>query len=401
VLVGTSTTFTATDFSIQRKTFEYGGRDWAFWDDGSNVVYASSQFGYAQGQNTLTWTAKMSTGSGTVGKGFDVSQAGGTVLLGYVNSGLTTMSVLIGTISGTVITWYGPYLIDDWGSAQYPEAPIVGAGVPTVAIGTDGYLWVGYVFGFQYIPTGTNYYLVQVHRSSDPGSSNFVWSATDYVTGPASLTSVRLVALSNGTLVSIMATSGNSMVNTRRYGAAGWGSTLTWDIKLPSTGERGSLLSAVGDAKDNVHIVFAGDSTNAPGIRYTVLHPDDTLSPNPSQQVDSTTGTDQPTVAHDANGDVHLFWRYTDSSSYYYIRYARQLPSSGSWSPISEPWGRIQYSARLGLTAGISATNAMFLLWTLGSSGWQVQFGAVATPMNVGSQTGQPWDRQGLSPYQS
>src|SRR5205823_5684287 len=136
VLVGTSTTFTATDFSIQRKTFEYGGRYWAFWDDGSNVVYASSQFGYAQGQNTLTWTAKMSTGSGTVGKGFDVSQAGGTVLLGYVNSGLTTMSVLIGTISGTVITWYGPYLIDDWGSAQYPEAPIVGAGVPTVAIGT-------------------------------------------------------------------------------------------------------------------------------------------------------------------------------------------------------------------------------------------------------------------------
>src|SRR5207249_7496913 len=80
VLVGTSTTFTATDFSIQRKTFEYGGRYWAFWDDGSNVVYASSQFGYAQGQNTLTWTAKMSTGSGTVGKGFDVSQAGGTVL---------------------------------------------------------------------------------------------------------------------------------------------------------------------------------------------------------------------------------------------------------------------------------------------------------------------------------
>ncbi|MFA5870234.1 MAG: hypothetical protein WC941_11120 [Candidatus Bathyarchaeia archaeon] len=126
VLVGTSSVLTATEYSIQRKAFAYADRYWAFWYDGTNIAYSSSRDGTA-------WNAKMSTASGAISYGFDVDQRDGKVLVGYVPNTHTSLKVLVGTITGSFITWSGPYTVVSWSITEN--------GPPTVVIGTDGYYW--------------------------------------------------------------------------------------------------------------------------------------------------------------------------------------------------------------------------------------------------------------------
>ena len=394
ILVGTSTGSSATANSVQRKTFEYGGRYWAFWYDGTNIVYASSQLSYANSQNTLVWTAKMATGTGAISTsaGFDVDERGGTVLMGYVPSDEKSMRVLIGSISASFITW-APVTVSSWS--------VAGTGVPSVVITADGYLWVAFI-------CCANSPFMQVYRSSAPGSGTFSVSATElWLPGVPADSAVRLVSLSNGSLVFIMSTKGSSTITTRRYSAGGWGSDFSWDIKLPTADARGGLFTGIAKRDDSVYILFKGDSTNAPGIRYVILQKNDALSPAPPSTpypIDSSTPSSQPTVARDMNDDLHAFWLYTDApggTTFYHIRYSRQEPFTSSWTPSTDPFSSY-YNARTGLSSGPVASSQAFLIWTEGaSSPYAVNFGSVPTPMDVGSQTGQPWNKQGLSPYES
>jgi RHS repeat-associated protein len=398
LVAGTSTSSAGTDYSIQRKTLSSGDRFWAFWYDGSGIAYASSQTSYANAQNTLTWTSKMTapTGawplpSGIDYRGFDVDQRGGSVLVGYISSGLIFMVVLVGSITGSFITWSGPYVVSSWGTAE--------AGLPSVAIGTDGYYWAAFVWKTSGVTKLARY------RSDAPGSTNFLYSTSDDLSGAPADSAVRLVALSNGSVVSVASTKGYSTITTRRYGPGGWGSTFSWDIKLPTLDSRGGILSAIARKDDTVYIAFKGDNTNAPGLRYEVLSTTDSLSPappNPPGTIDATSNPNQPTLARDMNGDLHVFWLYVDGSPFrWHIRYSRQLPDGGSWNVSTEPWSYVGQQ-RMGLTAGALAAGQVFLLWTQGDvSPFNVYFGAVEAPMDLGSQTGQPWNRQGLSPYQS
>jgi RHS repeat-associated protein len=399
IAAGGSTSSAATDYSIQRKTFFTGDRFWAFWYDGSGIAYASSQLSYANGQNTLTpWTAKMTAPSGSLPsgidyRGFDVDQRGGTVLVGYIAAGLTSMKVLVGSITGSFITWFGPYIVASWSTAE--------AGIPSVVIGSDAYFWAAFVWK----SGGTTF--VDRYRSNDQGSASFSLSASDPLAGAPADSAVRLVPLSNGSLVSISSTKGYSTISTRRFGPGGWGSSQNRDVKLPTLDSRGGIFSAIAMKDDKVYIVFKGDNANAPGLRFVVLLTDDSLSPappNPPGTVDSTSNPNQPTLAIDANGDLHVFWLFVDAPSgsfRWHIRYSRQLPDGGSWITYSEPWSYVGQQ-RMGLTASVVAANQLSLLWTEGDfSPYNVIFGAVEAPMDLGGQTGQPWNRQGLSPYQS
>jgi RHS repeat-associated protein len=398
VLVGTSTVSSATINSVQRKTFEYGGRYWVFWYDGTSIVYASSQFSYANSQNTLVWTAKMSSGSGAIStsSGFDVDQRAGIVLIGYVPYPFSlSLNALVGTITGSFITWNGPYTVESF--------TFSGNGPPTVAIGSDGFFWTA--VSYQY--TGAGGTEVDIYRSTDPGATTFAWSATDYPFGIPSDSAVRLVGLSNGGMVYLESTRGYSTMSSRRYSASDWSAAKSWDLKLPTADARGSLFTAIAKKDDSVYIVFKGDSTNAPGIRYVILQTDDTLSPAPPSTpypIDSSMPSSQPTVARDMNGDLHVFWLYTDApggTTFYHIRYSRQTPFTSSWTTPTDPFSSV-YVPRTGLSAGLLASSQAFLIWTEGqSSPYAVNFGSVPTPMDVGSQTGQPWNKQGLSPFES
>src|SRR5207249_6191061 len=107
-VVGSSTTI-GTDFSIQRKAFLYDGRFWAFWYDGSNIVYATSR-------DAVTWSVPVSTGSGSIWTpaGFDVDRRDYTVLVAFVPSAATSLRLLAGVISSSLIRWYGSYTPTSW-----------------------------------------------------------------------------------------------------------------------------------------------------------------------------------------------------------------------------------------------------------------------------------------------
>ena len=73
----------------------------------------------------------------------------------------------------------------------------------------------------------------------------------------------------------------------------------------------------------------------------------------------------------------------------------------GMFSPPTEPFGCASVTIR-GLSAPAYGPQQVSLVWTEGSGPpYSVRFGSVPAPLDLGSQTGQPWNRQGISPYQS
>ncbi len=383
-IVGTSSTDAATNHSIQRKAFVYGDRWWVFWYDGSNIVYSSSREGTAG-----TWTAAASIGSGLIahGLGFDVDQRDGTVIVGYVPTTLTSFRILKGTVLNDAIAWTGPLTVDNWADQ--------GAGPPSMTLGTDGYLWAGVT-----VKVGAGARL-RIYRSTGPGLTAFTTSRDDplWQSGDSAAFAVRLVPQPNGGVVYIWTADGSSDYWTRRFWQGGWMTYASW-TGLPSECCRAELLSAVAGKDGGVHIVHRGQWG---GMMYTFIDMSD-QKPFGDYIIDSGAGLSAPAVALDANGQVHAFWLFADSTvspPQYWIRYRRQLVGlGGTWSVLSTPWND-DIEQRRGLTAGPFADDLVFLAWTRGDAYFSVYFGALPTPADLGSQTGEPWNRQGLSPYAS
>jgi RHS repeat-associated protein len=401
VLAGTSTVVTGTDYSLQRKTFEYGNRFWAFWYDGSNIAYATSA-------NGTGWSAKMTAPSGsilssTLYTGFDVDQRDGKVLVGYMKSSSPGgPRVLVGSISESVITWTGPHTI--WGDLNYLQA-----GLPAVAIGTDGYYW----FAGTWKNVGGllfNY----VYRSNGPWATTFTLMVSEQPS-PAGVPEdwvVRVVPLSNGRVfylksmrdISGTPTDLSQTVATRWYGEWNWTSSKLWKdvIFLPAGSYKTGLLTAVGDLQDRVHLFYTYPSVT--GVSHKVLFVDDSLPE--SESLDNAVIPASPSASRDANGQLHLFYRYTDGSGKSCVRYARQFPgwdspALGQFASPVEPFG-CSLAPRTALSTAPLGVNYLFLEWTEGSANpYSIMFGAVPTPLSLGTQMGDPWNRQGISPGES
>jgi RHS repeat-associated protein len=406
-LVGTSDTSSATDFTFQRKAFFYGGRHWAFWYDGSSIAYASSSFSYNLGQNTLVWSSKMLAPSGSLPSGpdftgFDVDQRDGTVLVGYVPSTKNALHILKGSISGSFITWSGPYQVDSWGTQE--------ASPPTIAIGTDGFMWAA-------VARFDGYYRPFSFRSTAPYSTSLVPNlpATILNALPGGARPkdavVRILAMQNGGVTLLVTANGNDVLQMYRNGASGWltdsdGDLTAWE-DLPgfhATDDRKTILSATALPDDSVRIVYKNTAGKLVSSRYwgDAVNPSRTVI---ASTLDDTRLVSYPASSVDANGESHVFYMSAISSDST-IYYVRQRPSwqgnnpEDSWSGPETAFAGITASRRA-LTAPRHSTGLVGVLWTQGDATFQVRFGGVPTPLDFGSQTGEPWNRQGLSPYQA
>lgn len=376
-LVGTSTSSGATSYSIQRKSFAYADRIWAFWYDGSNIAYSSSR-------NGTSWSTKMSTPSGAVASqsGFDVDQRNGTVLIGYVfPSTYYYLKVLKGTITGSFITWSGPFTVANlWTS--------LAMGPPTVAIGTDGYYWIAvpYKFVFSYF---------SVYRSDASGSTSFLFSTQATLNGEPPDSVARLLAMANGEVHLVVPTKGYFDVKTYHYGSYGWSSAFLYDLYPHATENPANIMSAIALPDSRVRTVFVASTGR---LREAIIWDNGPVSNPPTIQDVDTRQSSYPTISVDANGDSHVFYRYVDSQDH--VVYRRTLPLDGFWSEAEEPFSSTS-APKWSYTAIPFSIDRVALIWTEGSgSPYSVKFGAVATPMDLGSQTGDPWNRQGLSPFQ-
>ena len=376
-IVGSSGTALGTNYPIQRKVFQFGDRYWAFWYDGSNIVYSTSR-------NAVDWSAPVSTGSGTIGlsAGFDVDHKRDTVLVAWVPEALTSLRVLAGLMFGGLIRWYGSYTPSSWSLA--------GAGPVSAIIGTDEYFWVSVI---RWETTTQTYYYV--YRSTVPTGGTFTLSYSGAVSNAPMDSIARLLALPNGGVFLLVATRGASFISSLTYGSPGWyrsaGYTVSQDtVVLPRYHMSAAATPpATPGGPWQVILVYRHSSH---GLAYAWINPYD--SSYIYAVIDSRDAT-EPTVSIDADGDPHIFW-----NSAYHIYYNRWLPSWKFFNQATEPFAFSGYG-RYGLSAIPAASAQVAVIWTEYPSSYQVMFAALSTPMDWGSQTGDPWNRQGLSPYQT
>ena len=387
VLVSEDAASTATAHAIQRKAFVYADRYWAFWYDGTNIVYASSR-------NGADWTAPLPAGGAGAPRGFDVDQRDGTVLLAYVPSGETELAVKRGTVTGDHISWgscVGPDAFDRW-----TGWPASGASPPTVAIGADGYYWVTVIR--KSVASGDGSPMVYVYRSDGPDSSTFELSAKVpaqfFMEVNPAIAAVRILALPNGYVVLVQAAKGWGRLYTYAYASSGWGYGGYWIFDIDTNHSPQDVLSGLILPDGRMRFAFRASSG---ALKIGTL----TLPSGPLEfeELDASP-REYPAITLDRAGDTHVFAIWPESGSSYRLRYVRPLPLSGEWAAAIEPVPPATV-ARSHLTIASFAPSYIPVLWTEGQSGYGVWFSGVPTPLDLGSQAGQPWNRQGLSPYQA
>ncbi len=388
-LVGTSTATSPTKYTIQRKSFAYGDRFWTFWDDGSQIVYASSRDGKA-------WSSKATIVTGAPAAGFDVDQRDGTVLVAYVRSTDTKrIDACKGEIDGSIIQWSCLAVYDGWAQS--------GVGPPTVAIGTDGALWVAVTHEY---PAGINHlYVFRASVACPP--YDFCLDYDRGFGGSAGSSVARLLAMPNGALAVLTAWQGLAgEVRVFQYGPSGWpppsdpipweSCVMSWDSNLLPQ----DVISGVPTGDGHARIVYRAATTGElQAVRY---EPEYSWICSAPVTLD-TRPVDAPTITIDRSGDAHAFYLYREtvppSSNLYHIFYRRTLPLTDQWSSqVEEPIPASLNVVRNSLSAAPIAPSYASVVWSETGKTW---FSAVPTPLDLGSQMGAPWNRPGISPYQT
>ena len=394
-LVGTSTSGTPTEYSMQRKTFEYAERIWAFWYDGGGIVYSNLQISYANGQNRVTWSQPVRAFSGSISYGFDVDQRDGKVLIGFISSG--DLKLLRGTMYESSILWE-PMRNTGLICENNPGGP------SSVSLASDGMIWVVTIWNPISTIRG-----IMVWRSITPGSLDDFLSYGSCLEPPYfaicnGFCVARLIAHENGAMTLVWAVEGDANIHTEKYDPwsdSWWGET-EHAMELETSENPGNILSAVAGKGGNTWIVWRRHGATCCILDAGILGPSNYF--NPQGPITATTDPEPlyPTVGVDLNGDPHVFWLYTQGDDFQWNRfgYSRKISGSAWWIPWFQPWERPD-NQRGSITAGTLAGRRFFAIWSEGmSSPTEVWFGAMATPQDVIGQTGQPWNRPGLSPYQ-
>jgi len=375
---GYSTLSSATGCTSQRKIFWYGGYYWAFYDsgywgieyqtsvDGRNWVDHGSGIGYVY-----------STYANGGPHGFALDQLNDRVALAWIKPPGDCIVFREGRIAGDGIIW----------SPETQVSTLVGEDhVPVaVSIGTDWKYWV----------------VAQVN--SNPGSNQVAvfcseWGGAFYsaktFTPFDSMSSNILLSLSDGNLVLIEAVrDGQTHDILWRYwlrsadqwtdwvgGHLGLGTAPPW-TRLSAVARGSGTVGIVYEGADDARLMFAeiGPSTLSASVQVAVTN--------------SVQGS--PSIASDLNDRLHLFYINKTGDSYH-VSSVHEL-STGSWSDTENPFGLDGTEAIDHLTVAAHPIASNAVLWTRESC--DVVCGLMVLPFSTAAISGDPWNRDGISPY--
>ena len=297
---------TPVSFNNQRKLFYDGTYYWAFYFDGTNVVYTYSS-------DPLTWENAVSRAFAT--NGIDNPSVWyhdtGVTKIVYVSADGTnndaTAIVRRGTISGTTITW---------GTETAPT--VTGSSITSkitfITRDTNGYLWI--VSNSR--PTASTYGVSAVKSTNTDDVS--AWGARTELMDTSISNNIiypAILPLSGGNLYAYWYADGT--IAGKKY-------TGSWpadeSIATTTAGVTTKIPSAVVDNSDNVHLAYI-DTTGA------VLYKERTSSWGSATTLDSTSGSISPTITIQlGTGNLYVFW----------IASSNQVSGkqyTGSWSDIT------------------------------------------------------------------
>jgi hypothetical protein len=312
-VVGTSTTYTATYFPYQRKSFYANGRFWVFYLNGTNMVFRSSTDGTTWSSETVIRPAS--------GIDFDVFLQDTYVHYAFMDVNTYKLYYRRGTLnSDGTITWTNEQYVSDAGTVAYP---------PAIGVDSNGYPWIGYVcqFGYDYYP-----YVIKSSRNDG------IWQTASGFPYQLSTTSaywraVSITPLTAGKMLAIY-TSDGVTIKARRWDGSAWGA----EVATTSAIHMSEYYSAVAQG-DNVHLVFLKSSG------YDILYVKYTYSTN-SFGTETTlqagaTAYSAPVLSIDpSTNDLYVFaaTKTTGTPSgwtanhIYYIKYTASTGQWGSWT---------------------------------------------------------------------
>ena len=371
--IGTSTTNSATQYNFQRKVFFCQTRYWAFYSDGSNIVWSTSTDG-------SSWSGPTNVRVGGTGEKFSTWNdcANSKVYYAYAAS-TTTFQHRAGTLnSDGTISW------------DYAEVSITGSfgteREPTIAEDTSSILWIAFV---SYKTGGSKGDYLEVWKCTISGTncgtgSNWATMAPF----PAQLNSAsaatvhgpQILPLTSGklSLVYTKGSTGGSGIAMRTYTGSAWNAEVIPGTNPTYTTQEIAAL-AISDTTyfAGVCVAFASCSAAGNVLFWSCAYP---CSSIPASATTLSSATTNNNVVISSDNSQELVVAYGTAGSSTSILYRVSTDGGSSWQ--TEQTLASSESIRLDtLTASYTIGNSLYeLLWTdnAGSSPFNIRFATLS-----------------------
>ncbi len=353
--VGTSSSSLATRYNFQRKVFYANGRFWAFYSDGSDMVFRTSTTG-AEGE----WSNATVVREASDGDMFSVwyERRNSTDYLHYSSNHYQKNKPLkyrrgVLNANGTIT----------WSAAEQDAVPATANVLykySFICVDSGGYPWIAYL---QDAATDTPY----VTKSS---TNDGTWStATGFpyeLTNTTGTYQAMVIPLS-GSKVYAMYGMSNYITRGKLYNGTAWSGEENCTQNNVSE-FYGS--SAAADENDNIHYVYLTYSGN------NVTYGNRTTSWQSEVIVQaSQNSTSYPSInIHQDTGDLRVFWFYNNTV------YMKKRTTAGGWGSLEQPSGGARTSPQTDtLTCYYQANGGKIgWIWTEGSSPYTVMHGHIS-----------------------
>jgi len=372
-VVGTSTTTFATVHPFQRKSFYANGRFWAFYSDGTNIVYSTSTDG-------STWSSATTVRAATVGYLFSVWFDG--TYLHYAYANYSPIYYRRGTPnSDGTITWSA---VEQTVSTTYNKPFYL-----MVSVDSNGYVWIGYM---EY--DGTYYYPYVIKSGNNDGTWGTTPSGFPYQLSTTASTywKVSIVPLTAGKMLALYTVdSGN--IWAKRWDGSVWGV----EVATASAIRWSQYHSAVAQG-DDVHLTFLKNAgydilyvkyvyaSNSFGTE-TTLQAGATADSAPVLSIDTATNDLYVFAATKTTG-TPVGWT---ANHIYYVKYTASSSTWGSWTDWIDETAEVltdadgltcfyqSYGSKIGLeymtgTASPYNVKFAFLSFVTSTSGYAVAY---------------------------
>jgi len=338
VTIGTSATAGATYYPPQRKTFYANGYFWAFYSDGTNLVYRTSSDG-------LSWSSATTVRACAHGEDFSVryfpDYNSAYVYYAYADGG-ATVYFCRGQILVNIINWGTEYVVESDRIEDYPD----------VCVGSDGAVYVGFS---DLLYTGRYRWVVNRNVNNDGSGS---WYSYGLIATQTSRCHGQLLMLTNSRIFTAFCSEGAIILYGRLWDGVGWVATETCVSDLDD--HRSWQMVAEGD---DVHLAYMDTTDASLGSKRYRLR--DYSEATPWQAIETiTSGTTYNyglTLAIDeSNGYLYCFW--LAGNNLYYAERTTSWQSVQTWITGERDLKFVSINA----CQKVNANDKIGVIWTKG-----------------------------------
>jgi len=303
--IATSTTELAVGGPVTRKSFYANGKYWAFYSDGTNMVYKASSDG-------LEWSSPTTVRAASNSLRFSVYLQGSNTIHYACFDGSSTLYYRRGTLnSDGSVSWNDERTVGSVSNSDHPS----------ISTDSSGYPFIGYRSG----ASGSRYPYVTKSSTNDG-----TWStAPDHPLQLSTTTDdvwIAYVVPMSSPKVMVMYSKGGILYS-RVWSGSNWGGQQDSSAHNYAIDSMDLQISAVNEG-DVVHVVWTKES--AYGIRYGYY---DGSNWQPHVTLEGTVESySKPTIALSNANNLYVFWVRANSHIYYIRRI------SGTWDPSSTDW---------------------------------------------------------------